>query len=640
MFEAIRKHSKVVMGILFLLIIPSFVLFGIDGNYFTEKSATVASVDGKAITQTDWDNAHRSESDRLRAQQPGIDGKLLDSPLARYATLEKLVRDRVLAVAAQHMHLMASDAQLARELQKIPAIAQLRKPDGSLDTQAYRALVAAQGLTPEGFEAQLRSELSVNQVLGGVVSTSFASPVESKLGLDALLQRRQIQIARFDAASYASKVTANDEQLQAFHSSHPELFRQTEEASVEYVVLDPDAIKASVSVSEDDLRTYYKENHDRLAGKEERRASHILINAPKDEPAAEREKARQKAEELLAKVRKNPSSFAEVAKQNSQDPGSAPQGGDLGFFTRDAMVKPFADAVFAMNKGDISDVVETDFGYHIIELTDVKTPKVPSFEEVRPKLEAELRQQMAQRKFAEVAETFSNVVYEQPDSLQPVAEKLNLKVQTATGVTRKPAAGAKGALANPRFLEALFAPESLQSKRNTEAVEIGSNMLAAGRITAYQPAEALPFDKAKERVRSAYIAQQSADLARADGAAKLAQWQKTPADANGLGAAITISRDQTQGQPPALVDAVLSAPADPLPTWVGVNLGLQGYAAVKIERIVPRDDDEAQRNAMEQQYLQAWTQAEALAYYGVLKQRYKAQIKVERPAADSADQEQ
>ena len=639
MFEAIRKHSKVVMGILFLLIIPSFVLFGIDGNYFSGNSATVASVDGKAITQTEWDNAHRTESDRIRAQQPGIDGRLLDSPQARYATLEKLVRDRVLSAAARHMHLMASDAQLARELQKIPAIAQLRKPDGSLDAQAYRALVAAQGLTPEGFEAQLRNELSVNQVLGGAVSTSFASPVESKLGLDALLQRREIQIARFDAKDYVSKVTVDDAQMQAFYAAHPELFRQTEEASVEYVVLDLDAIKNGLSVSEDDLRTYYKENQDRLAGKEERRASHILINAPKDEPAAEREKARQKAEELLAQVRKDPSSFAELARKYSQDPGSAPQGGDLGFFARDAMVKPFADAVFAMKKGDISDVVETDFGYHIIKLTDVKTPKVPSFDEVRPKLEAELRQQQAQRKFAEVAETFSNLVYEQPDSLQPVADKLKLKIQTATGVMRKPQASAKGALANPRFLEALFAPESIQSKRNTEATEIGSNVLVAGRITAYQPAEALPFDKAKDRVRSAYVAQQSAELARADGSAKLAQWQKSPDSATGLAPAITVSRDQPQGQPPKLVSAVLGAPADQLPAWAGIDLGPQGYAVAKIERIVPRSDDDAQQRAMQQQYLQAWTQAEALAYYDALKQRYKAQIKVERPAAQTDDQE-
>lgn len=639
MFEAIRKHSKVVMGILFLLIIPSFVLFGIDGNYFTEKSATVASVDGKAITQTEWDNAHRNESDRLRAQQPGIDGRLLDSPQARYATLEKLVRDRVLAAAAQHMHLMASDVQLARELQSIPAIAQLRKPDGSLDTQAYRALVAAQGLTPEGFEAQLRNELSVGQVLGGVVSSSFVSPVESGLGMDALLQRREVQIAHFDAKNYADKVVPGDADLQAFYTSNPGLFRQSEEATVEYVVLDMAAVEADISVSEDDLRTYYKENLDRLAGKEERRASHILINAPKSEPAAEREQAKQKADEILAMARKDPADFANLAKKYSQDPGSAAQGGDLGFFTRDAMVKPFEEAAFSLKKGDISDVVETDFGYHIIKLTDIKTPKAPTFDEVHPKLEAELRKQLAQRKFAEVAETFSNIVYEQPDSLQPVADKLKLKVQTATGVTRKPSADAKGALANPRFLEALFAPESLQSKRNTEAVEIASNTIAAGRISAYQPAETLPFDKAKDRVRSAYVAKKSAELASADGAAKLAAWEKTPASASGLGAPVTLSRDQPGDQSASLVNAVLRAPTDKLPAWVGVDLGEQGYAVVKVERIVAREGSDAQQKRMEQQYLQAWTQAEALAYYGVLKQRYKAQIKVAQPAAELTEQE-
>ena len=640
MFESIRKHSKIVMGVLFLLIIPSFVLFGIDGNYFSEKSPTVASVDGKAITQTDWDNAHREQADRLRAQQPGVDSKLLDSPQARYATLERLVRDRVLATAARQLHLTVSDAQLARELQGIPVIAQLRKPDGSLDTQAYRALVGAQGLTPEGFEAQMRNDLAVAQVMGGVASTAFATPAESSLGMDALLQRREIQVARFDAASYASKVTVNEADLQTFYNDHPTLFRQAEEATVEYVVLDIDAIKDGLTVSEDDLRTYYKENQNRLGTKEERRASHILINAPKDATAAEREKARKKAEELLAQVRKDPASFAEVAKKSSQDPGSAAQGGDLGFFTRDAMVKPFEEAVFSMKKGDISDVVETDFGYHIIMLTDIKPSKIPSFDEVRPKLEAELRQQQAQRKFAEVAETFSNIVYEQPDSLQPVADKLKLKIQAATGVTRTPAVDAKGVLANPRFLDALFTPESLQAKRNTEAVEVGSNEIAAGRITAYQPAETLPFDKARDRVRSAYVAQKSAEMAQADGVAKLAAWQQAPTSATGLAPAVTVSRDQPQQQPQRLLDAVLRAPADKLPAWVGVDLGAQGYAVVKLERIVPREaEGEAQQKALQQQYSQAWTQAEALAYYDLLKQRYKAQIKVPRPSVNPSEQE-
>lgn len=346
MFESIRKHSKIVMFLLFLLIIPSFILVGIDSNYFSGGSPVVARVDGKDITQADWDNAHRMESDRIRAQSPGIDAKLLDSPQARYATLERLVRDRVLQVAAQDMHMLTSDARLARELQSIPQIAALKRADGTLDAEAYRALAGAQGLTPEGLEARIRQDLSVNQVMGGVMGSAFSGPTEARLALDALFQRREIQIARFNASAFVSKVVVTDADLEAYYTAHPAKFQQAEQASVEYVVLDLDAVKAGVTLSEDDLRTYYKENLNRLAGKEERRASHILINASKDAPADARTQAKAKAEELLAQVRKAPGSFAEIAKKESQDPGSAPSGGDLGFFGRGAMVKPFEDAVF------------------------------------------------------------------------------------------------------------------------------------------------------------------------------------------------------------------------------------------------------------------------------------------------------
>ena len=160
MLESIRKNSKIVMILLFLLIIPSFIFVGIDRSYFTESSPTVARVDGNDIKQSDWDNAHRVESDRMRAEMPNLDPKLLDSPEAKYATLERMVRDRVLTAAAQKMHLTTSDAQLVRTLQGIPAIASLRKPDGTLDADGYRALVASQGMTPEGFEANLRRNLA------------------------------------------------------------------------------------------------------------------------------------------------------------------------------------------------------------------------------------------------------------------------------------------------------------------------------------------------------------------------------------------------------------------------------------------------------------------------------------------------
>ena len=636
MFEAIRKHSKIVMFLLFLLVIPSFVLVGIDSNYFSEKSPVVARVDGHKITQADWDNAHREETDRIRAQSPNVDPKQLDTPQARYATLERLVRDRVFAAAAQSSHLITSDARLARALQDIPAIAALKRPDGSLDTEAYRSLVGAQGLTPEGFEANVRRELSVSQVMGGVMSTAFATDAAAKLAFDSLYQRREIQVARFNASDYAKQVNPTDADIEAFYKANAQRFQQQEQAAVEYVVLDLDSVRSGIRVNEDDLRTYYKENLTRLAAKEERRASHILINAAKDAPAADRDQAKARAQELLAQVRKSPASFAEVAKKSSQDSGSAPAGGDLNFFGRGAMVKPFEDAVFAMKKGEISDVVESDFGYHIILLTDIKTPRQPSFEELRPSLEAELKQQQAQRKFAEVAEAFTNSVYEQPDSLKPVADSLKLKIQTAEGVTRVPGPGASGPLANPKFLEALFANDSVEGKRNTSAIEVGPSQLVAGRISTYTPTRTLALQEVSDRARLLLIAEKSAELARKDAEAKKAAWMGNAAPAAGLAPAVVVSRDQTQNLPRAVVDAALRASPDSLPSWVSADLGSQGTAVVKVLRIIPREGVDAQQAAQQRQQLQQWwTTAEGFAYYEMLKERFKVQIKPNRPQSSN-----
>ena len=635
MFEAIRKHSKIVMFLLVLLIVPSFILVGVDQNYFSEKSPVVARVNGKDITQADWDAAHRQASDRLRAQNPTMDSKLLDSPQAKYETLERIVRDKVYETAARDMHFATTDVRLARELQKIPEIAALRKPDGTLDAEGYRALVGQQGLTPEGFENQVRYDLSVNQVMGGVLSSSFSTPQEVKLAMDAVWQGRVIQVARFDASNYTSKVTASDADVEAFYKANAPRFQQNEQAAVEYVVLDLDAVKATIVPNEEDLRTYYKENLERLSGKEERRASHILISASKDASSGDREKAKAKAEQLLAEVRKNPGSFAEVAKKESQDPGSATSGGDLGFFTRGSMVKPFEEAAYALKKGEISDVVASDFGFHIIMLTDVKTPPRPSFEELRPKLEADLKDQQAQRKFAEVADTFSNTVYEQGDNLKAVADKFKLKLNTVANVARVPGPQTQGPLANARFLEALFSQDSLQNKRSTEATEVGPSMLAAGRVTSYTPAMTIPWDQAKEKAKTFYTADKAAELARQDGNAKLAAWKAAPASATGLSPAITVSREQAHDQPRAVLDAVLQAPVDNLPAWVGVNLGAAGYAVAKVEKIVPRAaQDAATYQKEQQQYTQVWSGVEAMAYYELLKQHYKAEIKAPRPSAE------
>ena len=630
MFDFVRQHNKIMQFLLFLLIFPSFVLFGIDGyNRFREKGDAVATVDGHEITQGEWDNAHRAQVERMRNAMPTMDVKLFDTPEAKYSTLERLVRDRLLQAAANTLRLGASDQRLANELQQNPSIASLRRADGTLDMERYRQLLSSQGMSPEMFEAQVRADLASRQVMAGVGTSSFVSPTLADVTLNAFYEQRQVQVARFAPSDYVAQIKPTDAELEVYYKAHADMFQSAERADVEYVVLDLASVQKGIVVPEAELKTYYEQNMARLANLEERRASHILINADKAAPTAERDKARAKAQELLAALQQSPDKFADLARKNSQDTGSAAKGGDLDFFARGAMVKPFEEAVYALKKGEISGVVETEFGFHIIRLTDIKQPKQQSFEEMRPSLEADVRRQLAQRKFAEAAEQFTNMVYEQSDSLKPVADRLKLEVQNAKGLTRDTAAGA-APLTNPKLLAAIFSADSVEKKRNTEAVELAPNQLAAARITQYSPARTLPLDEVKTRVHAQVVAQQAAERARAEGVAKLAEWKAAP-DAAKLPASIVVSREQKQQQPSALVEAVLRASTQALPAWVGVDLGTSGYAVVKVEKIVPRDEAAAQNRTRErEQYAQWWASAEGLAYYSLLKEKFKAEIKIPR----------
>jgi peptidyl-prolyl cis-trans isomerase D len=637
MFDTIRNNSKILMGLLVVLIIPSFVLFGVDGySNMSDRGAVVAKVGDLEITQQEWDAMHQQEVDRIRASAPNLDAKLLGSAEARYASLERMVNDRLISVAAEKQLLVTSDQRLANYLQQDPSIAGLRGSDGKLDMDRYRQLAASQGMTPEMLEARVRRDLSNQQVLASLQASAVASKRQTDSALQAYLQRREIQIQRFEPATFAAKVQVTDADLEKFYQAQSDRFRSPESADVEYLVLDAAALAKNIQLPEQDIKTYYEQNLQRLSGQEQRRASHILINAAKDAPAAEREKARAKADGLLADVRKDSKSFAQLARKNSDDPGSAANGGDLDFFAKGAMVKAFEDAVFALKKGEISAVVESEFGFHIILLTDIKAPATPSLEAMRPKLEADLREQQAKRQFAELAETFSNSVYEQADTFKPVAEKLKLSIQQAQGLGRTPTAANAGVMANPKILEALFAEDSVSKRRNTAAIELGNNTLVSARIVNYRSAAVRPYADVKDAVRIQFLMAQAQALAKAEGQARLNEWKAQPAQAQ-LGNALVVSRDQAQGQPQALVDAALRADPSAMPVLVGVDLGAQGFALVRVNKLVPREEPSAQQQAQSrEQFARLLGNAEASAYLSHLKSQFKVEIKVKKPNDKSA----
>ncbi len=637
MFDFIRSHIRVLFFAVIVLIVPSFVFFGVQGyGQFNDPAGlAVAEVGGQKITRAEWDAAHRRQTEQMRRQMPNLEAAFFDSPEVKRETLDGMVRERVLLTAAQSAHFSISDDRLQREVMAIPQLAALRGPDGSIDVAAYKALIAAQGLTTEGFEANMRQDLVLRQVLAGVTNSVAPAGAAGRTALNALLQQREVQILRFDSKDQVAGLKASDAELAAYHKAHEAQFRAAEQASIEYAVLDLDTLNAGISVTDDDLRKYYGENVSRYTAAEERRASHILINVAKDAPAAERSQGKAKAEGLLAELRKNPAAFAELAKKNSGDTASAERGGDLDFFSRGAMVKPFEDAAFAMKPGEISNLVATDFGFHIIRLDGVRGGESKPFEGVRAEIEVEVKKQLAQKKYADAAEQFTNTAYEQSDSLQPLIDKLKLKKQTAT-VQRTPAAGAAGALASVKLLGAVFGNDVLKNKRNTEAVEVGPNQLAAARVVQHHPARVLPLAEVLPRVRERVIAEQSAIAARKLGEAKLAAL-RGGSDATALPAAVVFSRASAQTQPRALVDAVLGADATKLPLWLGVDLGEAGYAVIRLLAVKPPMPESPELTQLLPRYAQAWGAAEAQAYYNALKARYKVEIKADAvPAAPAA----
>lgn len=631
MFDYIRNNTRLMGFLLALFIVPAFVLVGVDGySNMGGRGETVATVGGQPVKRDEWDAAHRQEVDRIRASQPNIDIKLLDTDAAKYATLERLVRERVLLVSAEKMNLVTSDQKLARDLQQNEFIASLRRPDGTLDMDRYRQVLAGQGLSPEMFELQVRQDLSQRQVSQGVVASAFATPASARASLQAFFERREVQLARFDTAAYQDKVQVDDAEVAAYYNANPAQFQAEEEADVEYLVLNLDSVAQGLVVSDADIAAYYQQNADRYASKEERRASHILINAAANAPAAEREAAKAKAAELLAQATAAPAAFAELARKNSQDHGSAPGGGDLGFFQRGAMVKPFEDAAFSLAKGALSGVVESEFGYHVILVTDIKPSAARPLAQVKTEIEAELKKQLAQREFAEKADVFGNMVYEQANALAPVAEKLKLKLQTINSVKRQPVPGLPPALANEKLLTALFSSDSVDKKNNTEAVETAANQLVAARILAHRPAHTLALDEVKARVTALLKAQKAQAMARQEGEKALADG-KAGAGVK-LQAAVVASRDKPQGLQPQELTAALRAETSTLPAWVGVDLGARGYSVIKVLKSMEREAPPADLAAQElQQYNQWWGSAEGQAYYKLLKKRLKVDIKVPQP---------
>ncbi|MGF6793237.1 SurA N-terminal domain-containing protein [Paraburkholderia sp. 35.1] len=631
MLDFFRNHQRLMMFMLILVILPGLGFVGIQGfRGFFDESANVASVNGHKITRVEYDDAMRQQIDRGRQMLGAkFDMKSFDTPERRRQMLDGMIEQRVLADETQRLHLSASDEAVRRALLSDPVISSLKNPDGSIDLDRYKQLLAMQGMTPDQYDERVRYNLAMQQLPASIEASAFTSKTLAQHLTELAQQQREVQGIAFHPHDYAAKIQPTDAQLQAYYDAHRNDFATPATATIQYLVMSPAALSASVQPSDADLKKYYDDNIAHFRTEGEVRASHILIAAPKDASAADKAKAKQKAEELLAQLKAHPDQFAQIARQNSQDPGSASKGGDLGYFGRGMIAggKAFDDAVFALKKDEISGIVQTDFGFHIIKVTDVKPAVTKSFDEVKDQIARELKTQLASKAFTDSSEGFTSLVYEKAKSLQPAADKFKLQIQTATVTPQPdPKLPPDSPLNNPKFLAAVFANDSVSAHNNTQAIDVGNNTLIAARVTDYKPAAVPAFDAVKDAVRQKVIAVQANEAAHKDGVAKLAEFEKSKATA-GFSSPLKVSRNDAQGVPPAALSAIYKVDAQKLPAYVGVDLGDDGYAIYRVNQIVQPAATDAQHLAVAQQQIaQVDAQSETEAYLKALRERSKVKI--------------
>lgn len=633
MLEAIRESSKgwpakVILGLIALV----FSVFGID-TYLNQagSNVAVAEVGDTSITVQEYSNALQNLRNRLQSEGK-TDPTMLDSPFVKQAVLDRLITNHLLNQEINKENFRVGDEQLSKYIISMPEFQQ----EGKFSQAAYDNILAQNRLTPSEFENSMRRELLVKQAREGFAALAFEPDSIAEHTLKIAQQKREVSVAEIKTADFLGEVKVEPADVKAYYEKYKDKFRVPEQVKLEYVMLSANALIPKMQTSDAEAKQFYQANAEKFQGNEQRRASHILISFGVNATPQEKEAARKKAEDVLAQVKKHPENFAELAKKYSQDPGSAEKGGDLGSFTRGMMVKPFEDAVFSMKPGEISDLVQSEFGYHIIKLTEING-QAQSFESVEPKIRAELMYQKALSKFSEQADNFNNMVYEQSGSLQPAADAFGLKVQTTGWLSREE--GAKF-FKSDKLMDMVFGDEVLKERRNTEAVEVSPNTLVSARVAEYKPSAPRTFDEVKSGIESYLKLEKASKLATKKGEAALAQLRagKNMDELDWI-PPVVVDRKNAQGLTDLTMSHVFKIDASKLPAYAGVADRNKGYLLIKVldvQNTLPTD--EAAKEKAQIGLRSALASAYTAAYIESLKQ--KTDVKVNRKLINASTENQ
>lgn len=609
MLDAIRNHTQgwLAKAILALITIP-FALFGID-SYFNDAGSNVAiaKVNGEKISIQEYSNAIDNVRNRLQSEGQKVDAALLESAELKQSVLDGLITRRLVNEEIQKSKFKISNEQLSTYILGMPEFQQ----DGKFSEDLYQKTLAQNKLTASKFENDRRNELLTQQSREGLSLLVSVPKGVAEHALKFAYQQREVSFAEIKTAQFVSETNVTPAQVKAYYDQHKDKFKVPEQVKLEFALLSAAGLVAQMQVTDAEVKQFYDDNSAKFQGDEQRQASHILIGFGVTATAEEKAAAKDKAADILMQLKKEPSRFEELAIKNSQDPGSATKGGDLGSFGRGAMVKPFEDTVFAMKVDQISNLVESEFGYHIIKLNGI-TGQSSSFESMKPQIKGELLFQKAQAKFAELADDFSNTVYEQSGSLKPAAEKFGLQVQTGPWMSREE--GAKF-FKNDKLMSLVFSDDVLKEKRNSEAVEVSPNNLVSARVQEYKPAAPRSFEEVKGGIEALLKLEQATKMTAKKGLDTLTKLKSgIAADDLEWIPPVTVDRKNAQGLTELVMKQAFKIDTSKLPAYAGYMDGNKAYTIVQVISIDSEINADVKQAAKDE--FQAAVAAEYMSAYG------------------------
>jgi len=625
MFNFVHKRKRVVQVIMVIATLP-FLFWGIDSYRNTSGEDYVALVAGEKIHRQEFDQALRAQQETMRETMgDSFNVTMLDDPEVRISVLEGLIQQRLLNREAARIGLAVLDFQLVEVIQDIPMFQQ----DGKFSNQLYKELLRNQGMDTVMFESRVRQDMMRQQVIDAYTKNGFISDTVAKNIIRLSEEKREISRVQIQPEQFLSQIKPNNDAIKSYYDSHQTKFRQPEQVRVEYLVLSVDGLAKEVQVSIDETIRYFDEHKAEFGQVEERQASHILLSAPTTASDTDKAAARAKAEELLSQIKQSPQSFADLARQYSQDAGSADKGGDLGFFGRGTMDKAFEDEIFQMEAEEIRGPVQTDFGFHIIKLSAIKAGEIVNFDEVRNQVEEKLRKQKAGKEFGEMAEEFRNMVYEQSDSLQPAAEAFRLPIQQSGWISRKE--GKPSYFTNGKLLQAIFSEDSIKNKRNTESIEVTPDTLISARVLDHRPAAMRSINVVREEITKLVARQQATDRAVKEGMEKLERLQKGEKNVVEWSPTQQVSRNEPQGLDYEILRSIFKTRSTGLPVYTGIINPQGGFSLIRISDVIESaPPDEKKIKVFSRQMQQLLAQEEFSSYLTAIKQRSDVTVRKER----------